>query len=197
MNKSKSRIIFGLLIIAFFGPMIAAGFLYKTAGDWHMGTTNKGTLLQPPLNFNQLSLKNMATGESFINHENEWRLVYFAPSNCRADCQNMLYVMRQVRIALGKDQNRIVRVVVTTATPDSAFINLLNKNYLGTQQAMISVATLESFLPKNLATPVALQQSSLYLVDPLGNMMMVYKNNINPEDLLKDLTRLLNVSQIG
>ena len=37
----------------------------------------------------------------------------------------------------------------------------------------------------------------LYLVDPLGNVMMSYNPKQSPKDIYSDLTRLLKASKIG
>jgi hypothetical protein len=37
----------------------------------------------------------------------------------------------------------------------------------------------------------------LYLIDPLGNLMMSYAPDAKPKGLLEDLKRLLGLSQVG
>ena len=37
----------------------------------------------------------------------------------------------------------------------------------------------------------------IYIIDPLGNLVFFYPVDAPPEDVLKDLKRLLKVSQIG
>jgi len=40
-------------------------------------------------------------------------------------------------------------------------------------------------------------QNAIYLVDPLGNLMMRFPPDLEPKSLLKDLKHLLKVSRIG
>jgi hypothetical protein len=45
--------------------------------------------------------------------------------------------------------------------------------------------------------PVADREQSLFIVDPLGNLMMRYDVRQNPKGLLQDLKKLLSLSHIG
>lgn len=50
---------------------------------------------------------------------------------------------------------------------------------------------------KRISGAVQYPDAGVYLVDPLGNVFMVYLNPVNPMDVLKDVMHVLQVSQIG
>ena len=42
-----------------------------------------------------------------------------------------------------------------------------------------------------------IEAQRLYIIDPLGNLMMSYPPDINPRGIMKDLKKLLKFSRIG
>ena len=200
IKKNKySTWILVVLAMLFVGPLVAAWSLYTLRAPWLNATINYGQLVQPPLNFNQLDLKNSNnTDFDRKNLAGHWVMVYVTPLPCDKTCQTNLYNMRQVRTATGKERERIQRLVITFPINTSATFNkLLNKEYSGTAHANISSQTMLAFFDKNTLKNVTPENGALYLVDPLGNLMMAYANNTPPKSLLKDLNRLLKTSQIG
>ncbi len=131
-------------------------------------TVNYGKLLNPPLPLAKIVSKSIA------EYQGRWVLFYESPV-CDTLCTENLYKMRQVRLAVGKDQDRVVRLLVT----ETAYT--LPEAYQGTYQEETSQQI----------------QSGLYLADPHGNIILYYNKDADPEKLLKDLTRLLRISQIG
>jgi len=65
------------------------------------------------------------------------------------------------------------------------------KSVTGVADAEIRNAFLQAF--------VEAEQGSgwIYLVDPLGNLLMRYPTTVKPGGMLKDLKRLLRLSKIG
>ncbi len=114
----------------------------------------------------------------------KWVLVTFDAAACDAYCERKLYFIRQVRTAQGKEQRRVERLWVLTdaGTPRPELLAAIE----GTR---ISRALPEAF-PGN---PV----DHIYVVDPLGNLMMRFPRDPDPSRMLKDLQRLLKYSRIG
>jgi hypothetical protein len=142
---------------------------------WGTGTAgNYGELIAPrPL-----------AGPPLQALRGKWVLVTFDAAACDAYCERKLYFMRQVRTAQGKEQGRIERLWVLTdaGTPRPELLAAIE----GTR---ISKARPEAF-PGN---PV----DHIYVVDPLGNLMMRFPRDPDPSRMLKDLQRLLKYSRIG
>jgi hypothetical protein len=98
--------------------------------------------------------------------------------------------MRQVRITQGKDQSRIERLWVVSdgGTPDAALLQA-HPGLLVWRPA--DPAFTEQF-------PAAKRlDEHIYLVDPLGNLMLRFPAKLDSKRMIKDLKLLLKASQIG
>jgi len=198
-STRKSRYapwIFAILLFLFAGPMIAAWSLYASDNRWLLGeTVNSGELIQPPLDFSQFKLTQP------IDFKGTWLMVYITPLPCTMVCQNNLYKMRQVWLALGKDMDRVQRVLITfslISSPDSSKLNKKwEKEFPGMQYASTTKTAVKNFFALTSLSGIVPEQGALYLVDPRSNLMLAYTPAVVPKGLLNDLTRLLNTSQIG
>jgi cytochrome oxidase Cu insertion factor (SCO1/SenC/PrrC family) len=155
-----------ILLLIFCLPIIFADYFYRHRE--FSGSVNYGKLLTPPLSLGTL------VSEKMTEYQGRWVLLYAAPV-CDTLCAQNLYKMRQVRLAAGKDQDRVERLLVTQTAftmPDA---------YQGTYQ-------------EETAQKI---QPGLYIADPHGNIILYYQDRADPEKILKDLTRLLRTSQIG
>jgi len=117
----------------------------------------------------------------------KWLLVTFDASACDARCQRKLYYMRQIRKAQGKDQDRVERLWLLTdgGTPRADVVAAME----GTHMARANASLAKQF-------PGA-PSEHIYVVDPLGNLMLRFPPEPDPSRMLKDLQRLLKYSRIG
>lgn len=175
-----------------------AQVFYEQGDKWISHTVNHGELIQPLRNITELNLKNL---NNKLVPDNEltgkWTLLLVLPGACQASCQKMLYDMRQIRLASGKDRNRIQRAVITFSITNNKDLSQRLKIFAGTEHWLVSEPKLQSVMANLNSTAIAMKEGYLYLVDPLGNIMMGYKLEANPMDIYKDLQKLLAVSQIG
>jgi len=116
-------------------------------------------------------------------------------AECDAHCRTGLYDMRQVRLALGKDMDRVKTLLLLDAIPATEFRGWLAAEHsatvVGVADAANRTALIEAF---NQPGRVG---EWIYLLDPLGNLLMRYPIDTDPRGLLKDLQRLLKWSKIG
>jgi hypothetical protein len=99
--------------------------------------------------------------------------------------------MRQGRLMLGKEQSRLTRVFLHgDSPPDTVFIASEHQGLITTQEAPLSIAL------KN-KKPAELPDGGYYLVDPLGNLVMYFRPDMNPSEMVDDIKRLLRLSRIG
>jgi hypothetical protein len=99
--------------------------------------------------------------------------------------------MRQTRLALGTDQTRLARVFLVTA-------NCCAKDYLAHEHAGMTVLDATGAAAEPLLSLFPGDRAhAVFIVDPLGNLMMRYDVRRDPPGLLVDLKRLLELSQIG
>lgn len=121
-----------------------------------------------------------------------WTLVYIGDGSCDADCRDALYFMRQTRLSLNNDMTRVRRVFLATgAAPDEAS---LAREHAGLIVVRIQGPALTRLLAQ---FPAEDRRYCLYVVDPLGNLMMRYDDRRAPKGLLEDLKKLLQLSHIG
>jgi cytochrome oxidase Cu insertion factor (SCO1/SenC/PrrC family) len=200
-QKSKckrSYFILGLFILIFIGPIIVALSLYSSR-SYIPEAISYGHLIQPPIQLENLPLLNaenkpMATKDLY----GHWLMLYISPRTCNKLCENNLYKMRQIRKATGKHQLRVERVILTLTNQNTPTLaKLLQSDYQGTIHIKAKKSALSQFLQHLPSKELALKQGTLYLVDPLGNVMMSYKPDQKPKGILADLKRLLKASQIG
>jgi hypothetical protein len=113
----------------------------------------------------------------------KWVLVSFDAAACDAYCERKLYFMRQVRRAAGKEMARVERLWVLTD---------------GGQPRPDLLAAIEGTRISSERVDFPGQRTDhIYLVDPLGNLMLRFPRDPDPSRMLKDLQRLLKVSQVG
>lgn len=119
----------------------------------------------------------------------KWVLVNIDSGVCEEDCRKKMYFMRQVRLVQGKEMNRIERLWLINN--DTAPNEQLLKDYEGTFFINASNSELLSLIETH-----AVHTKHIYLIDPLGNLMMRFPEIIDGKKMSQDLKRLLQVSQI-
>jgi cytochrome oxidase Cu insertion factor (SCO1/SenC/PrrC family) len=187
---ARSNITLWILLSSFLVPAILA-YGYFFFGD-RPNIASHGELINPIIDIHTLNITDK-NGE-LISHQEltpKWRLYYFTDSTCDNRCIADLYNMRQINIALGKNQDRVQHVIVHLYTPDDEFIQLIESEH---KQAVRAFTTTENLVP--LINPLD-SVSYIYLVDPLGNIMMKFSNELDPKLVLKDINKLLKLSRIG
>jgi cytochrome oxidase Cu insertion factor (SCO1/SenC/PrrC family) len=179
-----------LLMAAFFAaPVLLAWLAYRF--DWATGTSgNYGVLLKPAA-LPDAALRTLdGRALSLARLRGKWVLVQFDESRCDAYCERKLYFMRQVRRALGRDAERVERLwVLTDAGVPSATLLAATE---GTRVVRVASGRFLAAFPAQ-ATPT----DHIYLVDPMGNLMLRFPREPDPSRMLKDLQRLLKYSQVG
>ncbi|MBT8090085.1 MAG: hypothetical protein KJO01_07740 [Gammaproteobacteria bacterium] len=177
-----------LIALVFIGPLMLAAWLYFGGSAVQPeGRTNHGELLQPFVN-----IRDVAPESPVHEHDDgHWLLVYANSESCDAGCKFALYTMRQSRLMLGREMDRLVRVFLHgESRPDSV--------YLAEEHAGLITLSDSDFIAllKN-KRPSQLTAGGYYLVDPLGNLVMYFPPDIEPGDMVKDIKRLLKYSRIG
>lgn len=120
----------------------------------------------------------------------KWLLLQLDSGACSDACRIKFLYMRQLRLAQGKDMERIERVwlVTDTAAPDPALL----RDYDGAYVVRAAGRAILAEFPAERSS-----SDHIYIVDPLGNLMLRFPKDPEPGRMLKDLARLLKVSRIG
>ena len=173
-------------------PLLASYFTYYVIKP--TSRTNYGTLLDPR-DYPMPALASTAldgTALSLEAYKGKWLMLQVNDADCRDACRKKLYDMRQLRAAQGKDMERIERVWLIT--DDKPLDTVLMREYDGMRHLRVTRQALQKWLPVEAGTVLA---DHIYLVDPLGNLMMRYPKDADPNKIKKDLIKLLKASSIG
>lgn len=184
-NPKRSLISLWVLLAVCIAPVLASyiAFYFWPPSD-HV---NYGELLEPrPLPDARLT---RADGTPFHSHQlkGKWVLAIADSGRCDAYCQEKLVYMRQVRLAQGKETERIERVwfITDDASPAPSLV--------AEHQGAWLLRAGNDFL--NLFPVEGSRADHIYVIDPLGNLMMRYPRNADPRRMLKDVARLLRHSK--
>lgn len=186
------------LALVFLGPLALAFWLYYGGGALlPHARVNRGALVDPVRTLPPVSLARpdgAATGAGFLR--GKWSLVYVVGAHCDAGCRRRLGELRNVRLALERDGPRVRRVLLGQP-------GCCAPAEVGPPETDLVVAWLEGEAGARLVGefpdyggPVE-AAGRVYLVDPLGNLLMTYPPGADLKDLLKDLEKLLRLSHIG
>lgn len=181
-----------LVILVCAAPLLASYFTYYVIKP--EGRTNYGELLDPRLYpIPELGGRSLDGKPLALDAwKGKWLMVQISGGDCEAACQKRLYDMRQLRTAQGKERDRIERVwLIDDQQP---LDTLIMREYDGMQLLRVRPDLLRAWLP---VTPGTTAADHIYLIDPLGNLMMRYPKDADPNKIKKDLYKLLKASAIG
>lgn len=195
-SQRRSRRTLVILIAMFFAPLLLAFVLYYGSDGWRpAGATNRGDLVDPPRALPQAVLRTpQGTDLQTTSLRGKWALVYIGAGQCDARCHEALTLMRQSRLALNDEMTRVQRVFLASG-------ECCDQAYLDTEHAGLVTARVDANMPLletfKLNGQPAEQAGRIYIVDPLGNLMMSYEPGARHKGLLEDLKKLLKLSHIG
>lgn len=202
-DRRQRRLLIGLALL-FFAPLGVSFYLYYGHGTWHpRGRVNAGDLIEPPRPLPSLALPLQSSGETDSDFlRRKWTLLYVQQGPCAERCRTSLYETRQVRLALDRDMDRVQRVLVADGECcDFQFLHEQHPDLIAVRTSP-AAAPLLALLPRRGAGNENggdgdANAQRIYLIDPLGNLMMSYAPDAKPKGMLEDLKRLLRLSHIG
>ena len=156
---------------------------------------NYGRLLSDPIDVGILELELDYQNLNVDSMERKWMLVHFINDACLESCADLIYVARQVNVLLARQQTRVKRYI---AAPIEVKPKL--ENFFTTYQDLNFIevkdqsTTIQEF-KKNGIDPFA--QPNMFVIDPIGNIILHYSGEVDGKKLLADLKKLLGASKIG
>jgi hypothetical protein len=199
--RARNLRMLAALAALFLLPLLLAFYMYY-ATDWRPAKrVNHGTLITParPLPATHLPRVRLSetdpdptVADSAAQMRAHWSIVYIGAGNCDEPCRQALYVMRQTRLSLNNEMSRVDRVFLSTG-------NCCAREFLEHEHPGLMVLDATGADGARLLStfPSEGRPYSLFIVDPLGNLMMSYDARQNPKGLLEDLRKLLRLSHIG
>lgn len=198
-SRRRQRLTVLVLVFIFAAPLIAAWVLLHFTDVGQSGGGSHGQLVRPPRPLPDVALHDTATGTRNDRLHGKWTLFYLTGPACTQPCAENLYRMRQIRLAMGENAHRVQRALAVYGGAMDDVSRRLLEQYPG--QLVVDGAALDpgdpgaSFRLAPGEDPVG--AGRLYLVDPLGNLMMSYTHGTDPVGIIADLKRLLKYLHIG
>ena len=197
MNQNtKNKVTIIALLAVFILPLVLSWFFYSY-GDLSGGKKNHGNLIQP--------IRSLPDVELFDSYENrdkklfgKWNIVYLHNGPCQETCVDNLYKLRQIRLATSKYAHRLQRVLVLEQNTPGLYDQALTEEYKG-QLLLFRDSLPEGFVDQFILADETdpADKGRIYIIDPLGNLMMSYEADSDPIGIIEDLRLLIKVSRVG
>jgi cytochrome oxidase Cu insertion factor (SCO1/SenC/PrrC family) len=187
-NARNSRTNLWLIGALCAAPVAASYFAFYVAPPGRH--TNYGELMPTrPLPEARLQLAD-GTAFQFSRLKGKWILLMVDSGGCDEFCQHKLFMLRQLRLAQGKDMERIERAWLIS--DDAVLPAAAVSAYQGTWLVRAAGSELLKQLPAGSSLA-----DHIYIIDPLGNLVLRYPRYADPSKIIEDIARLLKVSGIG
>jgi cytochrome oxidase Cu insertion factor (SCO1/SenC/PrrC family) len=195
MTERDNRLLFLLIAAIFAVPIAAAVLWYYALPALHpQQRTNYGLLIDPA---RPLPALHLVAGKGDADADalrGKWSFVYLGGAECGDACRARLLLFRQIRLALGKDLNRVQRVYIA---PDAAARDAAQTLLAPLHPDLRSYADAGAPGARAADFFAPTDPDAIYVVDPLGNWLLVYAGKVDPKGVYADLHKLLNLSSIG
>jgi cytochrome oxidase Cu insertion factor (SCO1/SenC/PrrC family) len=214
-NRANKLKLFFLLTAVIVPVTLATWYYGAAVKSGVTSTTNKGELVIPVVDLTALTLVDAAGAPAYQSFDEltagvspddyeprPWQLLYVSGADCDAACQERLYFLRQIHTRLGAEAGRVQGVYVQAATGahelNSEFAALMTQEHPGMRILFADPAALRTVLaPSAREGEDPLVRHYIYLADPVGNVMLYFRPENTPEEILSDLNKLLKQSSLG
>ena len=180
-DRRKGRWQLILILMMVIGPMALATFMYKLQFWVPDSRSYHGELIGNGQTRADIGVQ---------ADEQRWQLLVTAPAACAAECQQLVYLARQLQISLGRDASRASHALASAQPVSAEYEAKLKVEYPQLQRYSLDLST----FTKHAAAP---GDAQLWIVDPHGNLVLRYDAKVKGKDLLNDLRLLLKLSNIG
>ena len=197
-KRQRSQRTLLLLWGLFLAPPAAALLLFLFGDDWvPKDTTNQGELIHPARHVQwPLSLDGEGKPLPDDRFAHFWTLAYVGDATCDETCQKQLWTMRQVRMAQNQHADRVAAVYVVLDGGIPTEYDRWKQGFrsLRLERIQDHQSLLDQFRVGD--EPDEQVKGRIYLIDPLGNLMIRYGSDQDPSDIRKDVKKLLKISTV-
>ncbi|CAM3644187.1 SCO family protein [Castellaniella denitrificans] len=187
------------ILLVSLAPMVLALLAYyvPSLGLRPDTRTRYGQLIEPQRPIpGDLALRDEQGRPYDLNRlKGQWLLISAGPGACPESCVRGLFVLRNSHASQGKEVDRLERVWFIT--DDAPAAPVVGEAYAGTHVLRADPARLAAWLAPDAADPAAALAQGLWIVDPLGHLMMRFPDATQPEAVRDDIRTLLKNSRIG
>ena len=190
-KQGSGRKVLLLLAVIFVLPFTMAALLHLL--DIRPSGKSFGNLITPPVSLIIPELRN-AQAKPFAAKSwlKKWNIVMIPRADCDDNCQSKIDLLGKVHLSLDKEFKRVQLILLLPAETKNEVLAELQKKF---PDLIILSGVDEATFAKKLETSATPQ--SIYLIDPLGNLMMQYPQDFKPKEMRGDLVRLLKNSWAG
>ena len=181
VNRRKGRLQLLLILLGVIGPMILATGMYKLNFWVPEGRSYHGELIGNGKTRADIGVQ---------AQDDRWQMLVTAPKECAVDCQQLVYLARQVQIGLSRDASRASHALAAAQPLSADYDAKLQREYPQLQRYPLDLTTF-SRTTGDQSVP------QLWIIDPHGNLVLRYDPSVKGKDLLNDLRHLLQLSNIG
>lgn len=180
-SRRRGRIQLLLIVLGVVGPMLLATGMYKLQFWVPEGRSYHGELIGNGQTRADLGVQ---------ADEQRWQILVTASKDCAVDCQQLVYLARQIQISLGREAGRASHALAAAQPLSADYAAKLDREYPQLQRYPLDAGVFAK-TTGDKAVP------QLWIVDPHGNLVLRYEPNVKGKDLLNDLRHLLKLSNIG
>lgn len=190
-DKPRNWIPLLAMVVVFAAPVLAAWFFYFNPQYLPSTRSNRGELIQPVIPLSDaMGLREADGGTLDLNRfKDKWTLVSLSAAPCEAACREQRVVLRQIRLALGETRFSVERLQLLYGDSPQGGEVEAEPAFEGMQVAFADTRLLDALGEGEAAL------DRLYILDPMGNLMMRYAPDAPAKDTLKDMERLLKASK--
>jgi cytochrome oxidase Cu insertion factor (SCO1/SenC/PrrC family) len=196
-SKIPPRISLVIIAAVFLLPLMLAWLMYNGTIDYRPAETrNFGQLVEPPLPLDWQNAIRVPDGElsgtdTTADFREHWVILYPVPDPCLETCLQEVSALRQIHRASGRHQDRMRIVLLLPGSGARNLESILRDTYSRFELIRDPADKVRSTLQR-----VPGQNVAVYLIDPLGNIMMTYEGGADPNNIKQDLKRLLTWSKL-
>ncbi|EHR73004.1 uncharacterized protein SCO1/SenC/PrrC [Burkholderiales bacterium JOSHI_001] len=188
----RGRFVMLLVLAACAAPVLASYFLFYVARPAGGGAAY-ASLVQPTVALpDVLATDPQGQPLRLPTLKGQWLLVALVDGPCNAACEKRLYLQRQLREMLGRDRDRLDKVVLLSqATVLKPELLAALQTAPAAQVLRVPGDALSAWLKPEAGHALV---DHLYVVDPMGQWMMRAPAALDASRFKRDLDRLLRAS---
>ncbi len=195
-GKKRNPYTVWFVVLAFIAPVVLAYIMFFFVDV--KSFVNHGEILNPIVHIRSFELKdenNEIIPEGELTYK--WRIISFIGKDCDQQCESRLFDSRQIHTSLGKNQHRLIRMFVHLEPAGESLSALIAEKHSNITRVNGDATIIINALGDNIRDNASIQNNEIYIMDPMGNVMMRFTQEQPNKEFLHDLKKLLKASQIG
>lgn len=190
MSLSRQQLTLIGIFALFMGPVLLVVLMRSSMWQYQpAGLKNLGHLIQPPVTLPLDHTQDI---------DGKWLILHVLDQTCDQKCIENVTALRQIHRAAGRNGEHLAIVLLSETPLGSALRVRLESIYPefdffvdSANTALRTLATINSNVSHTIADSNSIRT---YILDPMQNVILAYGADASPNDLHKDLKRLLKWS---